>query len=302
MKVIIVCHTEFGYAEGKRIIPRIYDTDQAKKGVENTLNVVNKNNAKICFALTPGIANSMNDDIRKKLESKNVEIGLHIHPDHKLLIEKGISDNRSPALRGYSLEEQKSMIKFGIDTIKQGFNLRPKVFVAGRWSENNDTIKALIELGLEYDCSPNPNLISEDWDWSKLPRISMPYYPSEEDYQERGSLPVLMIPISKVVTNAGASPESVPGIGLGFLKACFEEYYSQNLPVFHIYFHSPSMTSEYYMRIFDEFLKFVSEHKKAEFSFPSNLHAFDVVGKKRISPYIKRLNKNILRHILFRKV
>lgn len=302
MKVIIVCHAEFGHANGKKIVFYDYDTKKANEGVENSLDVIERNNAKICFALTPGVAECLNNRVRERLKSKNVEIGLHIHPDHRMLINRGISDNRSRALRDYSLEEQKMMMKFGMGIIKHKFNLKPKVFVAGRWSENNDTIKALAQLGFEYDCSPDPNFTSVDCNWSRLPRISMPYNPSVQDYQKSGSLPVLMVPISKTLTNAGASPESAPGIGLGFLKACFREYHSQNLPVFHICFHSPSMTSKYYIDVFDKFLKFISGHKNVEFSFASGLQACDAVGRKKIYPYLRRINRNILAYALFRRV
>lgn len=297
MKIIIVSHTEFGISEGKKLVFYKYDEEMANKSISNTMKLVKKYDAKICFAMTPGLAHALTKENAMMLkDSKQVEIGLHIHPDHKFLLENGFSGNTSRALRDYTYAEQKKMIGFGSSIIKKTLGRSPKTFVAGRWSENNDTVKALVKLGFTHDCSPNPGTRSRDWDWSRVPRICMPYRPSTDDYQSRGDAGILMVPISKTITNSGISQESVPGIGTGFLKAAWEEYRSQGMPLFHVYFHSPCMCSDYYLSELEKLLGFFAKQDGLEYVLPSRLEEFGIhSGKARIIPYLKRINRNIIR-------
>lgn len=275
MKVIIVCHTELS------------GTDNS---VGNILLTSAHHDAKICFVITPEVINK----IRKRtvgVMANDHEIGLHIHPN-----------GRSPALRDYGYTEQREMIKFGRDLIEKELGVLPTTFVAGKWSENNDTIRALIDSGFTHDCTPNPGFISKNCDWSKLLRISLPYHPSGDDYQRKGTHPLLMIPVSKIITNASMNPEAAPIIGLGFLKACFEEYYLQQLPLFHIILHSPYMESEYYHNILIQLLEFISKHQDIEYALPSQIEGHDLKIQPRtnILPYIKWINKDIIKYVLKR--
>ena len=289
MKIIIVCHAEFGYAINKRIIfGKGKYAKGIKEGIKNAIEIADKYGARISFALMPEVVNEVPD-----LEGHGHSIGLHIHPEDNKL--KGIAERK--ALRDHSYERQKEMIARGKELIREKFPA-PKVFVAGNWSENNDTIKALNELGFTHDCTPCPRFVSNSCDWSGLRRISLPYHPSEDDHQREGDMPITMIPVAKEITGGVVSPENP--IGVGFLKAAFVEYYSQDLPVFHIAFHSPSMTSSYFKRIFDELLGFISKHKEVEYCLPNEIKAVRTNKniRTKIFPYVKYFNKDALIYCL----
>jgi hypothetical protein len=124
----------------------------------------------------------------------------------------------------------------------------------------------------------------------------MPYHPSEYDYQEKGSIPFLIAPISQMFLGGSASPEVVPFLGCSWLKACFNEYYQQGMPLFHMCLHSPFMTDAYFLSIMEELLGFMSKHKNVNFRFASEIHEYSPVDSSTlISPYLYGINRKILK-------
>ena len=191
------------------------------------------------------------------------------------------------------------MIKAGKEYLEDKFGITPKTFVAGRWSINNDTIKALIRIGITHECSAPAHSKPCHYDWSKLPRICMPYHPSEKDYQKKGELPLLIVPISQMFHTGNVNPEVVPSVGLSWLKACFLEYYGQNMPLFHICLHSPCMIDKYFVFAMDDFLKFISKHKNVNFKFASEIEEYEEVNPKTsISPYLFGVNVTIMKTLI----
>jgi peptidoglycan/xylan/chitin deacetylase (PgdA/CDA1 family) len=301
MDVIIVTHTEFGFVNNKRIIHSKNAIDGVKKGVSNLVKIADRYNAGLTFAVMPEVAKYFPKDVSH-------EIGLHIHAgweefnlgDFKFhvgdeyLREHSRQSLTSTVLRDYPYEEQLDLIKTGKDYLTDIFGIEPKTFVAGRWSINNDTVKALIKIGLTRDCSAPPHSRPCHYEWSKLPRICMPYHPSPEDYQEKGNLSLLMIPISQTLFAGIVTPEFIPVYGLSWLKACFLEYYKQNIPIFHICLHSPCMTDPYFILEMDNLLKFISKHKNINFKFASEIMEYENVSYRTdFVPYIFGFNWKI---------
>jgi len=303
MDILITTHTEFGFVSDKHVIPDKNATDGVYKGVPNLIKIADKYGAKITFAVMPEVTTYFPKDI-------DHELGLHIHSGweefHRgdfsfyvgdsFLRENTNQSSTSTVLRDYSYEEQLDMIKIGKDHIYEKFGIDPTSFVAGRWSINNDTVKALIKTGFKCDCSAPAHSRPCHHDWSKLPRICMPYHPSADDYQRRGDLHLLEIPVSQMFPSGNVNPESVPVYGLSWFKACFLEYYNQNAPLFHICLHSPCMVDPYFTSAMDDFLKFISKHDNINFRFASEIAEYnDFVPKTNILPYLPRINRSILR-------
>jgi len=303
MDVIIVCHTEFGFVSDKNIIFEKRALDGVREGVSNLMKLADKYKAKITFAVCPEVVDFLPQNI-------NQEIGLHIHPGWEefnykkfkwmvgdsYLKKNFICNKNSSALVDYNYVEQLEMISMGKEYLKSKLGIDPKVFVGGRWSFNNDTAKALIESGFTHDCSPYPGKKLSYFDWSKLPRICMPYHPHPEDYQKKGNFPLLMIPISKMFLGGAVCPEDVRRCGLPWLKACFMEYYKQKSPLFHIALHSPVMTDDYYSLIMEKLLFFISRRPDIKFRFVSEIKEFPAQDfKAKIRYYIPAINKEILK-------
>jgi peptidoglycan/xylan/chitin deacetylase (PgdA/CDA1 family) len=302
MDVIIVVHTEFGFVHAKEVIPDKNATEGVSKGVPNLIKVADNHGARITFAVMPEVVDAFPTDISH-------EVGLHIHSGWEEFRQSGFTfhvgdrylrehchqSSNSTVLRGYPYEEQLDMIQTGADCISDSLGVRPTTFVAGRWSIDNNTAKALIQAGIKRDCSAPAHSRPCHHDWSKLPRICMPYHPGERDYQEKGDLPLLIIPISQMFHAGNVNPEVVPKVGLSWLKACFTEYYSQGMPLFHICLHSPCMTDPYFLSAMDEFLKFIARHRDANFRFASEIHEYPPVSPAtRVVPYLRGVNRNII--------
>ena len=304
MDIIIVCHTEFGFVYNKKVIYDKKAIDGVKKGVLNLTKIADKYGAKVTFTVMPEVVEYFPNNI-------NHELGLHIHPGLvKLDVFKGeplyIGDSylkehckqsiNSTLLRDYSYNEQLELIKTGKEYHQEKFGLEPKSFVAGRWSINNDTINVLLKLGITHECSAITSSKSDHYDWSKLPRICMPYHPSSSDYQTKGNLPILIVPTSHMFLDGNLSIESAPNVGLSYIKACFLEYYKQNLPLFNIFLHSPCMTDNYFISAADDILKFISNHENINFKFVADINEYNHINPKtKISPYLSAVNRHVIR-------
>jgi hypothetical protein len=201
----------------------------------------------------------------------------------------------SSILRDYPYDEQLDMIKKGKEYLVAEFKKEPRIFVAGRWSLNNDTVEALIKTGFTHDLSAPSHSISDHYDWLKLPRIALPYHPSANDYQKEGDLSLLMVPIAQTLFGGTVSPEGIITYGLPWLLSCFKEYYRLGVPLFHICLHSPSMTDSYYVEAFEKILRLTSSYKNINFKFASEIKQYP--QKKygtNIVPYLFAINKEFL--------
>ena len=276
MDVILVSHTEFGRVHNKKVVA-VKDPVGVVDGVKNLLVVTDKYGAKVTLAVCPEVA--------PYVPTNGCEIGLHIHPGWQSFKSDGASwyvgdtylrkyckqSSDSTVLRDYSLEEQLEMIEKGAVYLFKILKKVPKVFVAGRWSLNNDTIRALCGHGFTHDCSAMASHKEVHFDWSKLPRISMPYRPDILDYQVAGEMPILIVPISQLVKGGCVNPEVARIYGVNWLKTCFTEYYMKKQPVFHICLHSPAMLDDYYCEVLDKLLSFIAKHKNVDFKYASEI-------------------------------
>lgn len=281
MDIVIVCHTEFGNAQGKEVNFHKGKVEGIVQGTKNLFNVAGKYGAKISFAVMPESAKHFPKELVK---NKNCEVGLHLHPGWQYfykpfgwyvgdsVLRKNLKKIKktSTFFKDYSYKEQYEMIKFSRNYIKKTLKITPKFFVAGRWSENKDTVKVLSDLGFTHDCSILAGMKTNYFDYSSLPRICMPYYSDK----------ILIVPISQFWPRGGVTVEAIPRYGLAWLKACFIEYYKQQAPLFHIFVHSPAMASKYYIRAFDKLLSFISKHN-VNFKLVSEIKPFKPYKEKR---------------------
>lgn len=308
MDVIIVCHTEFGYVKEKEVIFDKGYTGGTSEGVKNLLKLADKYGAKITFAVAPEVA---------PFFPKNTmhEIGLHVHPGWEEFgsgnvkwfvgdqyLRKNCSiDNKSTALKDYTYKEQFELIFKAKERIYEIFNIEPKVFVAGRWSLNQDTLKVLSEIGITHECSALAGRKLSQTDWSKVPRLCAPYNPDKDNYQKKGSLPITIIPVSQTWLAGEVNPERTIVYGFPWLKACFREYYQSKTPVFHIALHSPSMTSDYFIELFGNFLSFICQHPDIRFKFATEIKSVNENNQRqRIIPYFGAVNITLLKSIFNR--
>jgi peptidoglycan/xylan/chitin deacetylase (PgdA/CDA1 family) len=273
MNVIIVAHTEFGRVVDKRCV-FVKDPVGVVEGVPNLLRVTDKYGAKVTFAVCPEVVPFFDP-------TSECEVGLHIHPGWEEFKRDGMSwyvgdlwlrnhfqpHCNSTLLREYPYQAQYQLIAAGKERLKERLGIVPQTFVAGRWSVNNQTIRALCENGFTHDCSCFTTHKEEHFDWSKINRFAKPYTPMAHDYQMAGGVPLLIIPISQLFKGGNVNPESAVTYPMSWFKLAFQEYYRKKSPVFHICLHSPIMTDPYFVDFFDRYLEYIAKHKGIEFKF-----------------------------------
>jgi hypothetical protein len=280
MDVIIVCHTEFGEVVNKKVI-FTRNTKGVSEGVRNLVYLANSFGAKVTFAVCPEVVKHFPKVI-------NSEVGLHIHPGMKEYTKEGINydvgdavlyqccrhSSKSTVLQDYSYAEQLGMIRFGKKYLNMQLGVDTTSFVGGMWSIDSDTVKALIECGFTHDCSAMAGHKAKHFDWSKLSRITLPYNPSPADYQEKGELSLLEVPISQMLKGGNVNPEMASVYGVNWLKLSFMEYYYRKIPLFHICLHSPCMTDNYFIDALSKLLWFIKGHKNISFKFASEIKKY----------------------------
>ncbi len=277
MDVIVVCHTEFGRVKDKKVIA-VKDPNGFVDSIQNLLGVTNKYGAKVTFAVCPEVAQQFPNN-------SDCEIGLHIHPgwqeftidnerfyvgDTYLRIHAKQSSD-STVLRDYSYDEQIGMILTGKNHLTKVLGIVPKIFVAGRWSVNNDTVRALVESGFTHDCSAFAHTRNNHYDWSELPKKCMPYHPIFEDYQKQGNLSLLEVPISQMIHGGNCNPEMARVYGMNWLKWTFKDYHIRKMPLFHICLHSSCMIDQFYIEVMDKLLSYISGHSDIRFKYASEI-------------------------------
>jgi len=303
--IIIVCHTEFGHVvHGRGIrkcVPPKSSVQGVEEGVKRLVQVADAFGAKVTFAVMPETVRSFPDVTH--------EIGLHVHPGWVEIDTAGTNyvvgdawlrehckqSKDSAFLVDYPFSEQLEMIKAGKDRLLDSLGIEPKVFVAGMWSLNNDTVKALVSTRFSHECSAVAHAKTAAYDWSRISRICMPYHPHTDDYQKRGSMPLLIVPISQMLLGGSVNPEAVPKRGLSWLKACFLEYFQQNLPTFHICLHSQCMTDPFFVEAMRSLLQFISKYE-VQFRFASEITEDRAVrAQTKLLPYLRAINRKTLR-------
>jgi hypothetical protein len=302
MDVIIVCHTEFGFVHRRQAIPDKNAREGVTQGVARLAEIADDCGAKVTFAVCPEVAPYFPTGLKH-------EIGLHVHPGWIGTEYKGfkyhVGDEylrqyccgsvNSTVLQDYPYADQITLIRRGKERLRECLGVDATSFVSGRWSVNNDTVRALIEVGISHECSALPGSKPRHNDWSRLPRICMPYHPQRGDYQQSGDCPLLIIPVSEGLGGVAMNPELVPLFGLSWFKACFAEYSSLDLPLFHICLHSPAMTDEYFCSAMRELLSHIARHRGVRFKFASEIGEYPAVkAHTRLLPYLCGVNPSIL--------
>jgi len=294
--VVIVCHVENGYATSRSVIFEKRRREGSIDGVRNAILLSDRVGATISFVIMPEVLEAFDG-----FDFMNNEIGLHIHPEDLLLMEKGLGGFHRP-LREYGFEEQRSMISVGKQLVIDSLGITPRTFVAGKWSVGNETVRALVELGFTHDASACPQFSGGSCDWTRLPRICMPYRPSRYDYQTTGDMQITMVPVSKEITSGILGPENTAGLGL--LKAALHEYVDLGVPFLHIAFHSPAMISRHYRDVFSRLLRWTSDlgGNFRRLSEIQPVRAEIPPNARRLSPYLMNADTSTLSHVLLHAI
>lgn len=242
-KPFIVCitiDTESGYVEKNDY--RVWQKNEPEayigfyKGIENWRNILKKYNAKSTFFLSTncfGATGKYYDLILNQLKfviKENHEIGLHLHPDSDLAIQKSLNKKFSAtSAKFYDEKEIGLLLKTGKNIIKENIGINPVSFRWGNWALDTTSVKILQKNGFKIDSSATPGIKWHQnnhmyYDWSKI-SLHYPWNLSTKDYQDTKNQDskILEIPIA-TFNFFGLTLRADPANSV-LLQLCFDYYY-----------------------------------------------------------------------------
>lgn len=242
-KPFIVCitiDTESGYVEKNDC--RLWQKDAPEayigyyRGIENWRSILAKHNVKSTFFLSTNCFSAKGEDYVKilnqlKLLSKDKhEIGLHMHPDSDLALQKSLKRKFSAtSAKFYNQKELNLIVYEGKKLIKEKISINPISFRWGNWALSTEAVKALQENGFLIDSSATPGIKGHSndnmaYDWSKV-KTHYPWMLSKSDYQDTKSQDstILEIPIA-TFNFFGLTMRADPANSI-LLNMCFDYYY-----------------------------------------------------------------------------
>jgi len=292
--VVITTDTEAGYVDKNE--RRIWQKENPNAfegyyyGIRNLMDVFSKHDIKTTFFLSTQCFSSKNNEynkIKKKLNNlikKGHEIGLHLHPDSDLALQKKLSKKFSATSAFfYNYDEKLIIIKAGKELIQK--NLGKTVakdlisFRWGNWALDGGGAKALDKAGFKIDSSAIPGIKGHTkdtmkYDWSKVNR-HYPWKLSTTDHQatNHNNSNITEIPIA-TFDFFGLKMRADP-VNSILLNKAFTEYYkkadrSKKPFPFVVMTHSSEATSKdgkyvQALRDLDAFISFAKKYSDVKF-------------------------------------
>lgn len=146
----------------------------------------------------------------KDRSAKGDEVGLHLHmwadyvgaagvPPHPQPRWSGRDDGYDVPMTSYAEEQQRTLVAYGLRLMADHGMTSVFSFRAGGFFADSATIRVLAASGIGADCSGTPggSFGGLRLPWT-LPADAQPYFPSREDANKAGDLPLLEAP-----TNGG---------------------------------------------------------------------------------------------------
>lgn len=269
LRIALFCHVETGTSRDRTIVFHPRHREGIVLALERTVEFADRNGLRMTFAMTPTALHHSETDL------SGHEVGLHLHPRDAVLRDAiGRATKLSTdCLANYSRNDQAVLIRTAKDIFEESEGRSPRTFVAGRWSENDATVDLLSREGLAYDGSPLPGHVSDCADWRNLPRLAQPYTPSQGNYQGRGSLRILHIPVFQGLWGHYLTPENIHLLGVSYFVAAMREAKIGGSEVVHVFFHSPMAVDPYFLDEFESVVAYARDRLDAEFVLPSALEA-----------------------------
>lgn len=297
VQIVVFCHVEPGTCL-KRMI--LYDPpleEGITVAIPRIVEFADDHDIPLTFALTPSALAKNQTDL------SGHELGLHLHPQDAIL-RRAVGQRvvlSSDCLATYDHMGQSLLIEAAKGVFESYVGRAPRVFVAGRWSENDTTLSLLRESGFEFDGSPLPGHRSECADWSRIPRLAQPFSPNSSDYQARGSLPYLYIPVSQGMWNHYLTPELIHLLGVSYFRAALKEASVGRADVVHFYFHSPMAIDSFFLGEFGSVADYARDELAAAFVLPSALRPSARSAADPFPPaYLAGLNWRLAKTLLAR--
>ncbi len=264
-RVLLLCHVEPGSLRGHTIIYGFDRTEGITQGLPSILEFADRVGVPMGLAMTPQALELTDVDLAGH------EVGLHLHPRDPVLARHLVAGlpPEHDALGRYPRADQQRLISASRRIFEERMGRSPRLFVAGRWSEDAATPSLLQQEGFTHDGSPLPGHRSAYADWSRVSRLAQPYSPAADDYQSRGSEPYVYLPVYQGPWGHHLTPEILLDVGTAYFKAALDEARIGSADLVHIYLHSPLGLDSRAMTAFEEVVAYARDDLRLPFVLPT---------------------------------
>lgn len=137
-------------------------TDEGSVGVNFQLDTFDRHGLRGVFFVDPmpallwGVAAI--EDVVGPIVERGHDVQLHLHTEWLALAGEAnpLPGRTGDNLKDFNFEEQCALIEYATRTLRAAGAPRPVAFRAGNYGANDDTLRALAELGIPYDTSHCP--------------------------------------------------------------------------------------------------------------------------------------------------
>ncbi len=267
LKIVIVCHVEPGFVRDGEIVYGFHHTEGIVRALPRILEFADGCGISVGFALTPLALTLCAADFGGH------ETGVHLHPTDPVLIRRvgGSLQVRHDCLGRYTTSEQTLLVHAAREVYEEVLGRSPRLFVAGRWSEDSATAPLLDREGFTHDASALPGHRSPCADWSRLPRLVQPYHPAVDDRQRSGKAPLLYVPVRRGLWQDYMTPERIRSVGPSYFEAALKEAQVGGADIIQFYFHSPLGLDAEALALFGEVLAYAHDVIGAASVLPTSL-------------------------------
>lgn len=177
------------------------DTPAGSVGTGYQMDVLDRHELKAVFFVDPmpaldwGV--SAIADVVEPILTRGHDVQLHCHTEWlDFVTGSSIVDGRTGRnLKDFSTDDQFEILRFARDTLIAAGAPAPMAFRAGNYGANDDTLRVLAELGIGYDSSHVPALITAHSDCS----IAL----GQADRQPKEHCGVVEVPVGCIGTHGG---------------------------------------------------------------------------------------------------
>jgi hypothetical protein len=190
------------------------------------------------------------------LKSVGDEIGIHIHTFDW-------NSDLSRWVQTHDPQKQKEVVLYSLDVFKKNLGFAASSIRMGWNTMSNEIMRTINTNALRVDASAIPGTSCQGkfskrdnmYDWSRTPYG--PYHPSFEDYQARGNMKILEIPLSTLKTKKSGRFSKVVNRLSSFpsLSKLLPIARFFNLTPHHHFYISPYWSSSIYDRIIEAYYK-----------------------------------------------
>ncbi len=294
LKIVILCHVEPGIVLDRTIQFGFGYTEGIAKTMPTLVEFADAHGVPMGFVLT-AISHDWID-----VDLDGHDVGVHLHPRDPVLDRHlgGRVHLDHDCLARYSESDQRVFVDTACEIYRNEVGRDPKLFVAGRWSENGATARLLSRAGFTHDASALPGYHTECADWSGVPRLAQPFAIHPSGAAGDGRERITLLPVYEGLWGHHLTPETIRDLGVSYYKAALLEAHVGGADMVQFYLHSPLALDPIAMDAFGEVLDYADSLPGTDVVRPTSIVP-SVHPRSRPFPpaYLARLDWTFLKSL-----